>query len=133
MLAETRTGATRATLVRYAEAAFDDYRARARKLGENDESIAILEAYFAALDGHRDIAREAAKRVDVVKDDDLEDLYLVVVGLEAGGDHAGAQAVRERMRHSGSVYLAHPIMLRWLEHDAKIPRDRVFTPWHAAP
>jgi hypothetical protein len=133
MLAESRTGATRAALVHYAEAALDDYRARARKLGENDESIAILEAYFAALDGHREVALAAAERVDVAKDDDLEDLYLVVVGLEAGGNHAGAQAVRERMRHSASVYLAHPIMLRWLEHDAKTPRDHVFTPWHAAP
>ena len=133
MLAETRKGATREALVHYAEAALADYRERAHKLGENDESIAILEAYFAALDGRRDAAREAAKRVDPAKDDDLEDLYLVVVGLEAGGDHAGAEAVRDRMRRTGSIYLARPIMLRWLDHDAKASHDRVFTPWQPSP
>jgi hypothetical protein len=132
MLAETRTGSARQALVHYAEAALEDYRNRARKLGSNEDSIAVLEAYFAALDGKRQAALTAARRVDPAKDDDLEDLYLVVVGLEAGGDHAAAEAVRRRMRQPGNVYLARPIMLRWLDHDAKAPRDRVFTPWHAS-
>ena len=131
MLAEERTGSAHRALVQYAEAALDDYRARARKLGTNEDSIAVLEAYFAALDGRREAALAAAKRVDPAKDDDIEDLYLVVVGLEAGGDHAAAEAVRRRMRQPGSVHLGRPIMLRWLDHDAKTPRDHVFTPWHA--
>jgi hypothetical protein len=130
MLAETRKGTARQALVRYAEAALGDYRVRARKLGSNEESIAVLEAYFAALDGNRPSALEAARKVDPAKDDDLEDLYLVVIGLDAGGDHAAAEALRRQMRQPGSVYLAHPIMLRWLDHDAKSPRDRTFTPWH---
>jgi hypothetical protein len=133
MLAETRAGSVRQALVRYAESALDDYRDRARQLGSNDDSIAVLEAYFAALDGRRGDALRAAKSVDPAKDDDLEDLYLVVIGLEAGGDHAAAEALRQRMRQPGGVYLARPIMLRWVDHDAKAPNDRTFTPWHPSP
>ncbi len=129
MLAETRKGSARQALVQYAEAALDDYRARARQLGSNDDSIAVLEAYFAALDGNRGAAVGAARKVDPAKDDDLEDLYMVVVGLEAGGDHAAAEAVRRAMRQPGGVYLARPIMLRWLDMDAATPR-RAPTPWH---
>jgi len=130
MLAETRAGAAKQALIHDAEAALDDYRARARKLGTNEDSIAVLEAYFAALDGKRDVALRAARRVDPAKDDDIEDLYLVVVGLEAGGDHAAAEKVRQKIRQPGSVHISRPIMLRWLEHDAKVPRDKTFTPWH---
>ncbi len=130
MLAQTRAGVAKQALVHDAEAALDDYRARARQLGTNEESIAVLEAYFAALDGKREAALRAAKKVDPAKDDDLEDLYLVVVGLEAGGDHAAAEAVRKWMRRPGDVHLGRPIMLRWMEQDAKVPRDKGFTPWH---
>jgi hypothetical protein len=38
--------------------------------------------------------------------------------------------VRQRMRRPGNVNMARPILLRWLEHDAKAPGDRTFTPWH---
>jgi hypothetical protein len=130
MLGETRAGSARQALVYYADAALADYRERARKLGSNEESIAVLEAYFAALDGNKHAALEAAKKVDPAKDDDLEDLYLVVVGLEAGGDHAAAEAVRQRMRRPGSVYLARPIMLRWIEQDGLTRGSGSFTPWH---
>jgi hypothetical protein len=128
MLAESRNGSVKQSLVAYAESARADYAARARAIGGFDDSIAILEAYFAALDGDRDAAAAAARRVDAAKDDDLEDLYLVVVGLEAGGDHAAAESVRQVMRRSQNIYLAKPIMLRWLDHD--VARDGVFTPWH---
>jgi hypothetical protein len=93
----------------------------------------VLEAYFAALDGKRDAALAAAKRVDPAKDDDVEDLYLVVVGLETGSDHAAAEAVRRVMRRQGGVHIAHAIMLRWLDLDAGAPRAHGFTPWHAGP
>ena len=128
MLAEMRTGSARQALIAYANAALAEYAARVRPIGGYDESIAILEAYFSALDGHGDVALAAAKRVDAAKDDDLEDLYLVVVGLEAGGDHSGAEAVRTIMRSSKAVYVARPIMVGWLEHDQK--RDAAFTPLH---
>jgi hypothetical protein len=130
MLAEKRAGSARQALLHDAEAALADYRARARKMGTNEDSVAVLEAYFAALDGKRDAALAAAKKVDPASDDDLEDLYLVVVGLEAGGDHAAAERVRQRMRQPGDVHLSRPIMLRWIEQDAKVPRDKTFTPWH---
>jgi len=123
MLAESRAGSVKEALVGYARAALDDYRTRGFP-----ESIAVLEAYFAALDGKREAAVEAATRVDPAKDDDLEDLYLVVVGLEAGGDHAGAEAVRRAMRRPGRPGVARAIMLRWLDLDA---RGAGFTPWHS--
>ena len=127
MLAESRKGSVHEALVQYAAAALDDYRHRARELGSNEESIAVLEAYFAALDGKREAALAAARKVDPAKDDDVEDLYLVVVGLAAGGDGAGADNVRRIMRQPrqpGGVYLALPIMLRWLDHDAKAASRR---------
>lgn len=123
MLAESRTGSAKAALVQYARAALDEYRAHGFP-----ESIAVLEAYFAALDGKRDEALAAAKRVDPSTDDDIEDLYLVVVGLEAGGDHAAAEAVRRVMRRPGPPHIARAIMLRWLDLDAKA---RGFTPARA--
>jgi len=128
MLAESRAGSAREALVQYARAALDEYRAR----GGFADSVAVLEAYFAALDGKRDEALAAARRIDPAKDDDVEDLYLVVVGLEAGGDHAGAEAVRRVMRQPGSAHLARAIMLRWLDLDAKTPRGAGFTPRHAS-
>jgi len=127
MLAESRTGSVKQALVQYAQAALDEYRTRGFP-----DSVAVLEAYFAALDGKRAQALAAAKRVDPSKDDDVEDLYLVVVGLEAGGDHAAAETVRRVMRRPGGVHIARAIMLGWLELDAKAPRRaRGFTPWHA--
>jgi len=123
MLAESRTGTAKQSLVDYARAALDDYRTKGFP-----DSIAILDAYFAALDGKKSEALAAAKRVDPAKDDDVEDLYLVVVGLEAGGDKAGADAVRKIMRKSTGVHIARAIMLRWIDLDAK---GRGRTPWHA--
>jgi hypothetical protein len=124
MLAESRTGSVKQALVGYAQAALEDYRPKGFP-----DSVAILDAYFAALDGRKDAALAAAKRVDPAKDDDIEDLYLVVVGLEAGGDHAAAEAVRRIMRESHGVHSAKAIMLRWIDLDAK---GKGFTPWHSA-
>jgi hypothetical protein len=123
MLAESRTGSAKQALVQYAQAALDEYRVHGFP-----DSVAILDAYFAALDGKRDAALAAAKRVDPEKDDDVEDLYIVVVGLEAGGDHQAAEAARRVMRRPGGAHIARAIMLRWLDLDAK---GRGFTPWHA--
>lgn len=123
MLAESRRGSVKTALIQYAEAALADYRTKGFP-----DSIAILDAYFAALDGKREAALAAAKKVDPAKNDDVEDLYLVVVGLEAGGDRAGAEAVRKRMRATKPGTISRAIMLRWLDLDAN---DRGFTPWHA--
>jgi hypothetical protein len=128
MLAESRKGAAKDALVQYARAALDDYRTRGFP-----DSIAVLEAYFAALDGRSADALAAARRVDLANDDDVEDLYLVVVGLEGGGDHAGAEAVRAIMRAPSPPRISRAIMLRWLDIDAKWPTGGGFTPWHASP
>ena len=124
MLAESRAGSVKQALIQYAQAALDEYR----PVGF-PEAVAVLEAYFAARDGRREAALVTARRVDPAKDDDVEDLYLVVVGLEAGGDRAGAEAVRRVMRRPGGARVSHSIMLRWLDLDEK---GRGFTPWHAA-
>jgi hypothetical protein len=126
MLAASRTGSVKQSLVEYAQAALDEYRPRGFP-----DAVAVLEAYFAALDGKRDAALAAARRVDPAKDDDVEDLYLVVVGLEAGGDHAAAETVRRVMRRQGGVGISRAIMLRWLDLDAKGSPAGGFTPWHA--
>jgi hypothetical protein len=123
MLAESRSGSTKTALVQYAEAALADYRTKGFP-----DSIAILDAYFAALDGKKEAALTAAKKVDPVKNGDIEDLYLVVIGLEAGGDHPGAEAVRKQMRAAKPGSIARAIMLRWLDLDAQ---GKGFTPWHA--
>ncbi len=123
MLAESRTGSAKQALIHYAQAALDDYRTRGFP-----DSVAVLEAYFAALDGRRDAALAAARRVDPGKDDDVEDLYLVVVGLEVGGDHAAAESIRRAIRQAGGVRISRGIMVRWLDLDAKA---RGFTPLHA--
>jgi hypothetical protein len=126
MLAETRQGAAKEALIQYARAALDDYRTNGFA-----DSIAVLEAYFSALDGRGADALAAARRVDLANDDDVEDLYLVVVGLESGGDHAGAEAVRKIMRSPSPPRISRAIMLRWLDLDAKGPAGGGFTPWHA--
>jgi len=130
MLAETRKGSERQALIGYAQAALEDYRARAHQLGGYEDSIAILDAYFAALAGDGPAALRAAKLVDPAKDDDVEDLYLVVIGLRAGGDRAGAEAVERIMRAAPPTYIARSIMVSWLDHDARWPGDRTFTPRH---
>ena len=124
MLAESRAGSAKEGLVAYARAALDEYREK----GGFPDSVAVLDAYFAALDGDKDAARAAAKKVDPAKDDDVEDLYLVVVGLEVAGDHAAADAVKKVMRAQSGLHIAHAIMNRWLGLDEK---SRGFTPWHA--
>ena len=127
MLAESRTGSVKQALVGYAQAALDEYRPKGFP-----DSIAILDAYFAALDGRREAALAAARKVDPAKDDDVEDLYLVVVGLEAGGDHAGAEAAKRIMRRPGGPGISRGIMLRWLDIDAKAAGAQGSTPWHPA-
>lgn len=42
-------------------------------------------------------AADAAKRVDVSKNDDVEDLYLVYSALDAAGDKEGDAAVKKRI------------------------------------
>ena len=127
MLAESRAGTAKEALVLYARAALDEYRAQ----GGFPDSVAVLDAYFAALDGKGEVAHAAARKVDLAKDDDVEDLYLVVIGLEAGGDTKGAEAARSTMRAPSDPRISRAVMLRWLALDAKWTKGAGFTPLHA--
>jgi hypothetical protein len=127
MLAETQKGPRKAATLRYAEAARRGYAAAA-PMPEYQDSLAVLDGYFAALDGDRARALEAARRVRYEENHDLEDLYLAVVGFEAGGDRATAEKVRKIIRESKNVYIAAPIMREWLARDQA--GGARFTPRH---
>ena len=126
MLAESRAGSVKEALVQYAQEALDEYRAaEVPRLGGGPRGV------LRRPRRRRDAALAAARRVDPAKDDDVEDLYLVVVGLEAGGNRAAAEPVRRVMRRHGGARVSRAIMLRWLDLDAKAPRAGAFTPWHS--
>ncbi|MCE9577627.1 MAG: hypothetical protein K8W52_31040 [Deltaproteobacteria bacterium] len=128
MAAETHRSATRDTFVRYAERARQDYVAVAQPHGGLADSIAVLDAYFAFCDGDRAAMLSAARRVNVSADDDAEDLYLVQLALDGGGDADGAGRVRERMRALPAGNLIAPIFATWMATDhAEAPR---FSPGH---
>ncbi len=79
-----------------ADRAFTDYETLAKAKGDHD-GLAVLTAFFAAQRGKGQEAMAAARRVDVEKDDDLQDLYVIALALDAGGDAATARHVRERV------------------------------------
>jgi hypothetical protein len=83
-------------------------------LAEDDhDGMAVLEAFFAVRKNDGNHAKMAAKRVDVEKDSDLQDLYVIALAMDLGGDSAGAQNVRARIC-SGPVYLMKPLIVRQL-------------------
>ena len=132
MYAEQLQGDRRKIVLRYARQAKSDYAKLARPLGVFGDSIAVLDAFFALHDGREKPALRAARRVDVKKNDDIEDLYLAAIGLEAGGDLKGADAVREKIRRLEYVSHARPIMLQWIERDAQARQggEIRWTPMH---
>lgn len=94
-----------------------DYEKAAAPLNDHD-GMAVLAAFFAVRAKNAKGALEAAKRVDVEKDDDLQDLYVLALAFDLGNDHARAEAMRARIR-SGNDYLMKPLLVRQLEADAK--------------
>jgi hypothetical protein len=83
-------------------------------LAEDDhDGMAVLEAFFAVRKNDGNHAKLAAKRVDVEKDSDLQDLYVISLAMDLGGDSSGAQNVRARIC-SGPVYLMKPLIVRQL-------------------
>jgi hypothetical protein len=65
-----------------ADAARADYEALARARNDHD-GMAVLEAFFMAKRKKGAEALVAAKRVDVDKDEDLQDLYVIALAHEA--------------------------------------------------
>jgi hypothetical protein len=131
MIAQTLTGTERQAFMEYAERARHDYAALAAPLGLRD-SIAVLDAYFAFCDGDRDRMREAARRVNVAEDDDVEDQYLVQLALDGAGDTEAAAAVRNRILVSAPVTVLTPVFVGWIRADAAADLPRRFSPAHPA-
>lgn len=84
---------------------------------DDADSKRVLEAWLAFARGDGKAARAAASKVDLVKDGDLQDLYVVAVALEAGGDAAGAEKVRAMIR-KGPRYPMKPLILQQMVRDA---------------
>ena len=116
--------------LRDAEKARVSYRALAAPLGTNDDSIAVLDGFFAVHAGDKRAALAAAKRVKLAENSDVEDLYLTQMAFDAGGDAASAKAVRERIAALHEVSIADAVVRMWLERDAATPERR--SPRHPA-
>jgi len=105
----------RAAVYSKADDARNEYQELA--LAEDDhDGMAVLEAFFAVRKGDGNHAKVAAKRVDLEHDSDLQDLYVIALALDLGGDLAGAQNVRARIC-SGREYLMKSLILRQLARE----------------
>ena len=108
-VAMQRAPGDRAKALEAAVAARDAYEALA-KANHDDDGRAVLEAFFWMLQGKGKAAAAAAKRVDVAKDSDLQDLYVIARALSANGQAAAAAEVRGRIC-AGHEYLMKPLLL----------------------
>jgi ketosteroid isomerase-like protein len=100
---------------RAADAARTDYESAARPLGDHDGE-AVLEAFFAVRRGNPRQALEAAKRVNVEADGDVQDLYVLALAYDAAKDAAQAEAIRRRIR-AAKEYLMKPLIVHQMELD----------------
>lgn len=98
-----------------ADRAFSEYESLAKQKNDHD-GLAVLTAFFLARKHKAPEAMAAAKQVDVEKDSDLQDLYIIALALDAGGDPKTAQAVRERIC-KGNEYLMKPLILAQMERE----------------
>lgn len=83
---------------------------------DDADSKHVLDAWLAFRRGEGEKARAEASAVDPAKDDDLQDLYVLACALDAGGDGAGATAIRDRIRN-GYRYPMKPTILQQMERD----------------
>jgi hypothetical protein len=87
-------------------------------LNHDADGMAVLEAYFLVNTGNAKGAAAAARRVDVEKDEDLQDLYVILRVLDASGDHAAAEGVLARIC-AGHPYLMKPLILAELAREGR--------------
>lgn len=128
MIAQTLGGAERRAFIAYAENARKEYVALAAARGALHDSIAVLDAYFAFCDGLGAKMREAALRVNVAEDDDIEDLYLTQLAFEGAGEREAAAAVRKRMFAIQSATVLTPVFVSWMRTDEATTEQRRFSP-----
>lgn len=84
----------------------------------DSDGMAVLEAFFFLREGKGKEAAAAARRVDVEKDDDLQDLYVIGRAFDANGEHAAADAVFARIC-AGHMYLMKPLILSQLAREGR--------------
>jgi hypothetical protein len=117
MVAARETGAKKGEAMRGAEKARKAYRDLATPLGTYGDAIAVLDGFFAVHGGDKKAALAAGNKVDLAKNDDLEDLYLAQMALDFGGDAAAAERVRTIINRLGHVSLAHAVTGMWIQRD----------------
>jgi hypothetical protein len=82
------------------------------------DGMAVLEAFFLLHDGKGKEAAVAARKVDVERDEDLQDLYVIARAFDAAGDHAAADAVVARIC-AGHIYLMKPLIISQLLREGR--------------
>jgi hypothetical protein len=82
--------------------------------GGYPDSIAVLDALFAMYEHRWDDVRAAVRRVDIAKDDDEEDLYLLFSALDATGDHEAAAVIRRRIEREPPYW---NVWRTWIQND----------------
>lgn len=113
--ARTEKGPARARGLAEAERDRGAYEALAKQADDHD-GMAVLAAFFAWARGDGRAAAATARKVDLAHDDDLQDLYVISLALDAGADHDGASRVRDCIC-TGRVYLMKPIIVRAMRAD----------------
>jgi hypothetical protein len=77
------------------------------------DGLAVLEAYFAWRAHDAAAATAAARRVDLTRDQDAQDLYIVALVLEEAGDAKTAADLRARIEKAH--YMMPPLLRHWAE------------------
>jgi hypothetical protein len=111
-MAENEPAAGKSAALARANAAKADYDALAAR--EHDvEGAAVLDAFFALAAKKTKEAAAAAKKVDLEKDADVQDLYVVARALEASADKNDKEAAaRAQSKICGAnAYLMKPLIL----------------------
>lgn len=99
----------------FAARAFSDYEALALRKNDHD-GLNVLKAFFAARQKNAAEAIAAAKKVDVERDTDLQDLYVIALALDAGGDPKAARAVRTKIC-GATIYMMKPLIMAQMERE----------------
>ena len=123
MYAEQQHGSKRDAALLAAEEARKAYASG----GGYPDSIAVLDALFAMYDRRWDDVRAAVKRVDLAKDDDEEDLYLLFTALDATGDHEAAAVIRKQIEKEPPYW---NVWRTWMKNDTDgtPPAEKPFSP-----